>query len=165
MRRIALAAGASILAAACSPAPPSDIVFPHAATRVDGVCAPGGAPSGLSVSVEEPYKNTGLRRFRITNGTSSPHEVRTDFMIEKHGPCDGSWALGRRLELEDASTCETPGSGILAPNASIEVRIPPRRVTLHDACTKIGLALITRVDGQRACIELGSWIAHRADAD
>ena len=41
----------------------------------------------------------------------------------------------------------------------------PHRERFDDACTKIGLALHATVDGEPACVELGSWVAYRPDDD
>jgi hypothetical protein len=165
MRRIPSAALLMLLGAGCSPASPRAIVFPHEAARVGDVCEGATAPSGLAISVEAPFQNTGLRRFRITNVASAPREIRLDFMVQNAGLCDSGWARSTRLELEDNATCEPTGATSLAPNASIEIRIPPRRVELLGECTKIGLALWSHVDGERACLELGSWIAQRPAQD
>jgi hypothetical protein len=165
MRRIASAGLLIVLGAGCSPAPPSGIIFPHQAARVGDVCSGAAAPSGLAISVEAPFQGTGLRRFRITNTTSEPRAIRLDFMVQNDGLCDGDWARSTRLELEDNATCEPTGPTTLAPSASIEIRIPPRRVKLLGECNKIGLALWSHVDGERACVELGSWIVHRPAQD
>jgi hypothetical protein len=165
MRRILPAAAIGAFSVACSPAPPPAMIFPHEASRIEGVCVPGRATSALGVATLEPFPGNGVRRFRIINTTASPREVHPDFVSQDAGPCEVPFARSERFDLEDTGSCEPAGTTTLAPGASLEVRLSPRPLRLRSPCTKIGLALQMHVDGEPACVELGAWIAYRPPED
>src|SRR5262245_35250493 len=165
MRRTLPAAAIAALSAGCSPAPPAEITFPHEASRIEPVCPPERATSLLGVATIEPFRHTGLRRFRLINTTTTPHEVHPDFISQDIGPCEASFAKSERFELEDSGSCDRPGTTTLEPGGSIEIRTEPRPLRSSFRCTKIGLALHSHVDGQVACVELGAWIAYRPGED
>ena len=165
MRRILLAGAIIATSAACSPAPPHEVIFPHEASRIDPVCPPERATSSLGVAVLTPFRGSGLRRFRIVNATATPHEVHPDFISQDTGPCETSFVRSERFDLEDTGSCEPPGTTTLAPGESLEVRLEPRPLRSSSRCTKIGLALHSHLDGAVACVELGAWIAYRPDDD
>jgi hypothetical protein len=135
----------------------ASLVFPHEAVRIDGVCAFPMRTHGLSVREEAPFPN-GQRRFRLMNESGAAHEVRPVRVVSNVGRCDGGWASASKHFLLDQATCSDPAGATLAPGQSLELRIQPHREPTPDACTKIGLALYATVDGENACVELGSWL-------
>jgi hypothetical protein len=168
MRPLPSTLGLAALALGCSSAPltgsasPAEMTFPHEAVHIDGVCSEASTPASraLAVTVEAPYAN-GQRRFRIVNASGSTHEVRAKFVVANEGRCDRGWVRSTRHEVEDARTCERPQATTLAPDQSMEMRVLPYRQRYEGACTLVGLALHAEVDGQPACVELGSWVAYR----
>jgi hypothetical protein len=159
MRPLPSTLGLAALVLGCSPAPPATLTFPIEAVHIDGVCADPHT-RGLAVAVEAPYAN-GQRRFRVVNESGATHEVRAKFVVSSTGPCDRGWVRSTRLQLEDARTCAQPQATTLAPDQSLEMRLLPARQRLAGACNMVGLALHAEVDGQPACVELGSWVAYR----
>jgi hypothetical protein len=138
----------------------STLVFPHEAVRIDSVCASPNRTHGLSVREEAPFAN-GQRRFRLMNESGEAREVRPTRVVSSVGRCDGGWVSSSKHPLQDPATCGAPVTSTLAPGQSVELRIQPHREVAPDACTKIGLALYATVDGENACVELGSWLLYR----
>jgi hypothetical protein len=167
MHRFILGTLVSALGLGCvsSPSGPVELSFPHEAVRIDGVCKPGSETRGLSVSVERPYARSGVRRFRIVNAGGAAKEVHAQLVASAAGRCDQSFSRWGKHGLEDLGTCRPPAPATLAPGQSLEMRIQPSKERFDAGCTKIGLALYAEVDGEPACVEMGSWLVQRPTDD
>jgi hypothetical protein len=99
------------------------------------------------------------------NASGAPHEVAPEFVASSVGRCDRGWASSSKHALQEPATCSAPVASTLAPGQSVELRIRPHREAAPDGCTKIGLALHATVDGQPACVEMGSWLLYRHGED
>jgi hypothetical protein len=95
------------------------------------------------------------------NESGAAHEVRPTRVVSNVGRCDGPWVSSSKHPLQDPATCSEPAASVLTPGQSVELRIQPHREAAPDACTKIGLALYATVDGENACVEMGSWLLYR----
>ena len=101
----------------------------------------------------------------VGNVGAEPRRVVIEQVSRVEGPCSGDWARQTPLNYIDAQTRAAPGAVVIEPGQSIRLEIGDQRVRASWDCTKLGLAVRVRIDGEPACADAGAWISEREQAD
>jgi hypothetical protein len=154
----------AFLSAACVEGPAPEA--PRPAVPIKSACQAGSrAPASAGFEVRPGRRHSEARTLLVTNVGASPRAVLVDQVTRAEGACSGEWARTTSLPFLDAATGEPPREVTVAPGVSVEIRVGDQRSLPTWGCTKLGLALWMKVDGENVCADAGAWIAERGSDD
>jgi hypothetical protein len=148
------------LCAACLEGPSPDA--PRPAVPVKSACQAGSrAPASVGFDVRPGRRHSEARTLSVTNVGDAPRTLQVDQVARAEGACSGEWARTTSLPFLDATTGEPPREVTVAPRSSVEIQVGDQRVLPTWGCTKLGLSVWMKVDGETVCADAGAWIAER----
>jgi hypothetical protein len=148
------------LCASCAGGPSPEA--PRAAVPVKSACTAGSRPpASVSFDVRPGRRHSASRTLSVTNLGDAPRTVQVDQVGRAEGACGGEWARTTSLRFVDGATGEPPREVTVQPKASIEIQVDVQRVLPTWDCTKLGLSVWMKVDGEAVCADAGVWIAER----
>ena len=150
-----------VVAVAClacvEEAPPE---LSRAALPIKSACtAASRAPETFGVFVHPGRRHSESQTIFVGNAGPEPRRVRVQQISRVEGPCSGDWARQTPLNYIDAQTRAAPSEVVIEPGQSVRLEIGDQRVRASWDCTKLGIAVWVRVDGEPACADAGAWIS------
>ncbi len=133
---------------------------PSAQAPIESACTEYANRTGsaLGLVTQTEFSGDGAARVLVTNAGHQARRVTPELVAICRGPCDGGWTRCQRHRgfsaAERAHYDVALGSG-----ESIELLVDARASREPTRCEKIGLFLVTQVDGKRACNDAGVWLA------
>lgn len=139
---------------------------PRPAVPVKSACTAGSRPpASVGFDVRQGRRHSESRTVFVTNLGDVPRTVLVEQVARAEGACSGEWARQSSLKFVDVATCQPPREVTVQPKEWVELQLGTQRVLPTWDCTKLGLALWMKVDGETVCADAGTWIAERDGDD